>query len=92
MMSTEDPLYIICVQIKIFGVTSQKTNSFFETFYLLYLNLRYNSSLVSQTVKHLPTMWENQGSISGSGISPGEGNGNPLQYSCLENPMDGGTW
>ena len=32
------------------------------------------------------------GSISGSGRSPGEGNGNPLQYSCLENPMDGGTW
>ena len=32
------------------------------------------------------------GSIPGSGISPGEGNGNPLQYSCLENPMDGGTW
>ena len=29
------------------------------------------------------------GSISGSGRSPGEGNGNPLQYSCLENPMDG---
>ena len=28
------------------------------------------------------------GSISGSGRSPGEGNGNPLQYSCLENPMD----
>ena len=32
------------------------------------------------------------GSIPGSGRSPGEGNGNPLQYSCLENPMDGGTW
>ena len=32
------------------------------------------------------------GSISGSGRSPGEGNGNPLQYSCLENPMDGGAW
>ena len=31
------------------------------------------------------------GSIPGSGRSPGEGNGNPLQYSCLENPMDGGT-
>ena len=30
------------------------------------------------------------GSIPGSGRSPGEGNGNPLQYSCLENPMDGG--
>ena len=32
------------------------------------------------------------GSIHGSGRSPGEGNGNPLQYSCLENPIDGGTW
>ena len=32
------------------------------------------------------------GSISGSGRSPGEGNGNPLQYSCLENPMDRGPW
>ena len=32
------------------------------------------------------------GSISGSKTCPGEGNGNPLQYSCLENPMDGGAW
>ena len=32
------------------------------------------------------------GSIPGSGRFPGEGNGNPLQYSCLENPMDGGVW
>ena len=32
------------------------------------------------------------GSISGWGRSPGEGNCNPLQYSCLENPMDRGTW
>ena len=31
-------------------------------------------------------------SIPGSGISPGVGNGNPLQYSCLENPTDGGAW
>ena len=31
-------------------------------------------------------------SIPGSGRSPGEGNGNPLQYSCLENPMDRGAW
>ena len=35
---------------------------------------------------------EDLGSIPGSGISPGEGNGNPLQYTCLENPMNGGTW
>ena len=33
-----------------------------------------------------------QGSIPGSGRSPGKGNGNPLQRSCLENPMDRGAW
>ena len=32
------------------------------------------------------------GSVFGLGRSPGEGNGNPLQYSCLESPMDGGAW
>ena len=32
------------------------------------------------------------GSIPGLERSPGEGNGNPLQYSCLENPMEGGAW
>ena len=37
-------------------------------------------------------MQETQGSIPGSGRSPGEGHGNPLQYSCLENPMDRGAW
>ena len=35
---------------------------------------------------------EDLGSIPGSGRSLGEGNGNPLQYSCLENPMDRGAW
>ena len=35
---------------------------------------------------------EDLGSIPGLGRSPGEGNGNPLQYSCLVNPMDGGAW
>ena len=34
----------------------------------------------------------NPGSIPGSGGSSGEGNGNPLQYACLENPVDGGAW
>ena len=33
-----------------------------------------------------------EGSIPGSGRSPGGGHSNPLQYSCLENPMDGGAW
>ena len=42
---------------------------------------------MAQMVKHLPAT-RNLGSIPGSGKSPGEGNGNPLQYSCLENSMD----
>ena len=46
-------------------------------------------------VKNLPanaTSIRVMGSIHGSGRSPGEGHGNPLQYSCLENPMDRGAW
>ena len=35
---------------------------------------------------------QDTGSISGSGRSPGKGNGNPLQYSCLENSMEHGNW
>ena len=49
------------------------------------------ASLVVQTVKNLPAMQETR-SIPGSGGSVGEGNGNPLHYSCLENPMDRGAW
>ena len=46
-------------------------------------------------VKNLPANageTRDSSSIPGSGRSPREGNGNPLQYCCLENPMDGGTW
>ena len=43
-------------------------------------------------VKNLPANAGDTGSIPGLGRSPGEGNGNPLQYSCLENPMDEGAW
>ena len=46
-------------------------------------------------VKNLPTDpgdIRDAGLIPGSGRSPGEGNDNPLQYSCLENPMEGGAW
>ena len=42
-------------------------------------------------VKTLPVAGD-VGSIPGLGRSPGEGNGNPLQYSCLENSMDRGAW
>ena len=43
-------------------------------------------------VKTLPANAGGVGSIPGSGRSPGGGNGNRLQYSCLENPMDRGAW
>ena len=43
-------------------------------------------------VKNLPTNAGDAGSIPASGRSPGEGNGNPLQYSCLENSKDRGAW
>ena len=43
-------------------------------------------------VKNPPANARDTGSIPGSGRSPGEGNGDPLQYSCLGNPMDRGTW
>ena len=46
-------------------------------------------------VKNLPASAgdvRDMGSVSGLGRSPGAGHGNPLQYSCLENPMDRGAW
>ena len=53
------------------------------------------ASQLALVVKNLPANAgdvRNSGSIPGPGRSPGEGNGNPLQYSCLENPMDRGAW
>ena len=46
----------------------------------------------SSVVKESACSVGDPGSIPGLGRSPGEGNGNPLQYSCLENPMDRGAW
>ena len=47
---------------------------------------------MAQTVKESACSGGDQDSIPGLGRSPGEENGNPLQYSCLENPTDGGAW
>ena len=47
---------------------------------------------MAQTIKTSACHDGDPGSIPGSGRYPGEGNGNPLQYSCLENSMDGGAW
>ena len=48
--------------------------------------------MVAQMVKNLPRNVEDPASIPGSGRSPGEGNGNPLQYFGLESPMGRGAW
>ena len=52
----------------------------------------YKASLVAQMLKNMPASAGDPASIPGSGRSPGEGNGNSLQYSCLENSMDRGAW
>ena len=50
------------------------------------------ASQVGSVVKNLPANAGDTGLIPGSRRSPGEGNGNPLQYTCLGNPMDRGMW
>ena len=50
------------------------------------------ASLVAQMVKNLPAKQEVWVQSLSQEDSPGEGNGNPLQYSCLGNPMDRGAW
>ena len=59
------------------------------------MELQGSLELINYYVKNLPSNpgdIRDMGSIPGSGISLGEENGNPLQYSCLENPMDRGVW
>ena len=59
------------------------------------IHMKYNndiSSLVAQMVKRLSTIQETKVRSPGWEDSPGEGNDNPLQYYCLENPMEGGMW
>ena len=54
--------------------------------------IKCSTYLVAQTVERLVYNGRDLGWIPGLGRFPGELNGNPLQYSCLENPMDGGAW
>ena len=61
----------------------------FWSFLLLFQGFPFPGGSV---VKNPPANAGDVGSIPGSGRLPGEGNGNPLQYSCLENPMDEGAW
>ena len=73
-----------------------KHKSFFCVFRLpglfeLTTNIRSSGSPDGSVVKNLPANAGDMGSIPGSGRPPGGGNGNPLQYSCLENPMERGA-
>ena len=57
----------------------------------VWVGLQTGASLVAQMVKSSACNAGDPGSIPGWGRFPGEGNSNPLKYSCLENSMDGGT-
>ena len=59
---------------------------------LIWTLLPVLTSLVAQRLKRLPGIQETQVRSLGREDPPGEGNGNPLWYSCLENPMEGGDW
>ena len=56
------------------------------------MSIIYACFLASSVVKIMTANARDVGSIFGWGKSPGKGNGNPLQYSCLGNPMDRGAW
>ena len=76
---------------------SSQQRSIFDKFkHLLSLNYLWLfglwAFLVAQMVKKLPAVWKTWGSIPELGRSPGEGNGNLFQYSCLGNPMNRGAW
>ena len=73
-----------------FQTQNQYRHCFFKSF-----NTNHGASptsLVAETVKASAYKAGDPGLIPGLGRFSGEGNGNPLQYSCLENPMDGGAW
>ena len=74
-----------------------KNNPVGFTYLCLFLGtaLYHGASQVALAVKNLPSNagdFRDTGSVSGLGKSPGEGTGNPLRWSCLENPMDRGAW
>ena len=78
------------IQTKIVFVKTHWHPSFFQLFILYGTIANYFPGSSEGKVSAYNS--EDPGSIPESGRSSEEGNGNPLQYSCLENPMDGGAW
>ena len=85
---------------RVFCSTTTQKHPFFRTQPSLWTNSyvsHIRASQVAQVVKNWPTNAGDAGevgdvgSIPGSGRSPGQGNGHPLQYACLGNPLDGGA-
>ena len=77
------------------NTTEQLNNKKWHNWISVFLCLTYWATQVVLTAKNLPANEEDVRDVSlipGSGKSPGGGYGNPLQYSCLENPMDRGAW
>ena len=67
----------------------QYGNHYYNSYYNHYYNRDFPGGSDGKTSAYNTG---DPGLIPGLGRSPGEGNSNPLQYCCLENPMDGGTW
>ena len=85
--------YFIIPRLNVYIYIYTHTHTYIHTWSsalqeILYLLSHYS---VAQMM-NLPANAGNEASITGSGRSPGGGNGNPLQYSCLGNPLDRGTW
>ena len=96
------PLGLICLissqskgLSRVFSNTTVQKHQFFSVQLSLWYSSHIHTSQVVLVVKNPPDNAEDirdMGSIPGLGRSPGEGNGNPLWYSCLENSMNGGAW
>ena len=84
---TEFQMKLNSASLEVETYTIQKSKEYYFQIYIyIYAHTYIQASLVAQSVKNLPANAEDSGSFPELGRSPGEGNGNSLQYSCLENP------
>ena len=75
-----------------YNLMIEQQKQHFQVIFISFLGSTLPGNLTWLSGKESVCQCRIPGSIPGSGRSPGEGNGIPLQYSCLENPMDGGAW